>query len=429
MAAEYKLSYTAEEIDRKLGLVDKIENKPTIIEAELVNANKAISTTTGEDVSTSYGMTTDYIELKDAKHIEYYSGNGNNTICGVAFYDDNHIFLPEISKMGGGSLGITCGLIDLTSPIYQEAKYVRFTYYHYPNKDFEHFIGVIEYNNNLAGKISEIEKDYGKGLNILVFGDSITDCCNITIENDVTTQYSFIHHFYYTDADGNKIPTLKWPEILNKKMLCKEMRNYALSGATYKDAIRSTGNERQNLSYQVSLALNDLNNVGGAFLQDVFDPDVVIFALGTNDGNPNDTPESAFEKMILTETGIDIDATLENLNRENFCEAVLWSYLKIKVQFPLSLCFTVLPLQRMSDDFPTGNMRKYMQEIANKCGIIVIDGAYESGIIKANNFLNSYGETLVDGLHPNAKGHNLMARMIISAIKQHYVSFDGMNKC
>lgn len=35
--------------------------------------------------------------------------------------------------------------------------------------------------------------------------------------------------------------------------------------------------------------------------------------------------------------------------------------------------------------------------------------------------------TLKDGIHPNEKGQNMMARMIISALKTHYIPFDGMN--
>lgn len=36
--------------------------------------------------------------------------------------------------------------------------------------------------------------------------------------------------------------------------------------------------------------------------------------------------------------------------------------------------------------------------------------------------------SLKDGLHPNEKGQNMMARMIISAINSHYVSYtDGFN--
>lgn len=60
--------------------------------------------------------------------------------------------------------------------------------------------------------------------------------------------------------------------------------------------------------------------------------------------------------------------------------------------------------------------------------MIVIDGSAECGIIRELEDGTSAGASLKDGLHPNEKGQNMMARMIISAINSHYVSYtDGFN--
>jgi lysophospholipase L1-like esterase len=218
-----------------------------------------------------------------------------------------------------------------------------------------------------------------------------------------------------------------WAWIFNKYLKCNELRNYALSGASYKDAERTSGNERQNLSYQINLALADLDNAGGAFVVDHFQPDIIIMAIGTNDGTPNDTPEQAYSKIVTTSSGIDVDATLSALDRSKFCEAVLWANLMIRKYFVDSLYCVVLPIQRMSDDNPIGTLHDYIKEIAQRFGgAIIIDGAYDSGIVKSNNVTGGLGTTLKDGLHPNDVGQIMMARMIMSAVNSHYVDYTNM---
>ena len=77
--------------------------------------------------------------------------------------------------------------------------------------------------------------------------------------------------------------------------------------------------------------------------------------------------------------------------------------------------------------------------MAERYGAVIIDGYSEMGIIRDTETTNNnvdLGDTTItinsgiylkDGLHPNDKGQNLFARLIISYIKRYYVSFDGMN--
>ena len=92
--------------------------------------------------------------------------------------------------------------------------------------------------------------------------------------------------------------------------------------------------------------------------------------------------------------------------------------------FPLAMIFCSLPLQRMSSDDPIGAEREYLKEIAQRFGgAIIIDACFDSGIVKQNNVLGGLGVTLKDGLHPNEKGQNLLARAIISSVNRHYMPF------
>lgn len=273
--------------------------------------------------------------------------------------------------------------------------------------------------------------DGNRGLNVLIFGDSITDTVRITInKNKQTTAYNeVIPNNSYTDSNGNTVAFNMWPTLIRNKLDIKEMRNYAQSGASYKDDTRETGYERQNLSYQIDVAINDINNPNGVFPSSSFDPDIIIFALGTNDGIPNDTYESAMAKTVYDTDNktINVDATLASLDRTKFNEAVRYAFLKIKQQFPYAMCFCVLPLQRADIDVDFDSLHDALKKMANRYGIIVIDGTYESGIIRELNTANGLGTYLKDGLHPNEKGQNLMAQMIVSAIRRYYVSFDGLN--
>ena len=381
-----------------------------------------INSGTGAVSSSEYAKCTDFVDIGDYNTIDWNSAGGNSSVARVAFYNSEKTFLSAINTG-------TSGTVDLTDEAYTSVKYVRFSYYDYPNKVFSNFAGVLYKKDSVKSKIDTLQLVTGtyKPSNVLIFGDSITDCASFTIVDDKTTAYSMFGTNSYVNAGGDTVLYKMWPKIFGQYVPCAEIRNYARSGASYKDQT-SPDNPRRNLSYQITLALNDLPNENGAFVVNNFVPDVIIFALGTNDGQPNDTPADAYAKIVTTETGFDIDATLAALDRTKFCEAVLWAYFITRKHFPFALTLCVLPTQRMSDDYPIGNARTYLIEIAQKYGgAVLVDGAFSSGIVKENNVRSGLGATLKDGLHPNDKGQNLMARLIIGAFKQYYVPFDDMN--
>lgn len=420
-------TYSSDKIANEIGVV-KTEEVALISEVLIIKPELSydgyISSSTGNISSSSYGKCTDFVEIGLFDTLEWNTVGGNDSVARVAFYGENKNYLSALTINSG-----TEGKIDLSDSTYSLAKYVRLSYYDYPNKDFSNYRGKIYRKDSIARREDVLSRLVGtdRGVNVLIFGDSITDCATFTIVDDKTTAYNMFGTNSYTDAGGHYITYKMWAKLFEEYIPCAEIRNYARSNASYKDQV-NPDNPRRNLSYQMTLAINDLNNPNGVFKVDNFVPDVIFFALGVNDGVPNDTPENAYAKIVTTESGIDIDATLSALDKSKFCEAVLWAYFTARKHFPYSLIFTVLPLQRMANDEPIGNLRTYLEEIAKKYGgAVIIDGAYESGIVKENNVKSGLGITLKDGLHPNDKGQNMLARLIIGKYKSYYATFDYMN--
>jgi len=265
------------------------------------------------------------------------------------------------------------------------------------------------------------------GTQVLIFGDSITTTCKVIVdENKCTKEYAFYDPSNsYTDEHGNLVRFSMWPKILRDSENCEEIRNYAYSGASFKTSERAAGNERQNLHYQIDLAINDVDNPNGAFTVDHFSPDIVIFALGTNDGVPNDDYDTAMAVTVLKEDGhtVDVDETIDQLSETKFCQSARKAFMRVKRAFPMAQLYCVLPLQKAYDENNTQTLHDKLMKMAGRYGCIIIDGTFSSGITRDGNEWEGLGEHLKDGLHPNEKGQNLMARMIITSLKQHYAPF------
>lgn len=268
--------------------------------------------------------------------------------------------------------------------------------------------------------------------NILIYGDSITDTCNYTINSaNETTAVSWRNPSNsYVNGQGVTVNYSMWPKIMKDSQQVNEIRNYAMQGASYKSETRTPGNERQNLQYQIDVSFNDLDNPNGAFTVDNFSPDIVIFALGTNDGVPNDTFASAMNKSVMQNDGvsIDVNATMATLDPTKFCESARLAFMRVKKQFPAAQIYVVLPIQRSENDTSFGTIREYLTAMADRYGACIIDATATSGITRDFNTWNNLGVYLKDGLHPNELGQNMLARDIIAHIKTHYMPFgQGFN--
>lgn len=379
----------------------------------------------------------------------------SNILCSVSFLVDPNttywFYAPDMNRAyavendsetfaTGKKLGVVSA-VSTTLPVSfttgSTAKYV-FIYFHSGAYDYEankNSIVLNKYTYYGKDAIPYIPHKYlpsdlnnpVSGANILIFGDSITTCCNITIDaNHQTSAYVWKNPSNsYVDGGGSTVRYSMWPKILKESEPCGEIRNYAESGASYKTGTRESGYERQNLHYQIDVAMNDLDNPNGVFEVDDYVPDIIIFALGTNDGAPNDTYESAMAKTVLKSDNatVDVDATLLALDETKFCESARKAFLRVKQAFPMAQIYCSLPIQRANNEVNFNNTRDVLKKIAERYGCVVIDGTSNSGIIREFNDWNSLGTYLKDGLHPNEKGQNLLARTIIKAIKTHYMPF------
>lgn len=421
---KFKLKQTAQEVQ---DLLDKIPELEKSIEGfgftEVEVSDEVVfkyrsgpKVTAPENINFSFLITpdatnficcSDYISLTDYHKIESYI-QINDTYYQIAFYDGAKKFIPEISQVGENSLKLRT--IDLTDNKYSKAKYVIFCYWS-RDKFAESNRWVKMYRmdkqsiadnvenalNGFNSKLETVIKSAIDDKNILIFGDSITDSCAFTInENTQTTSYKF---------NNNS----QWPTLLNNAYKPKEIRNYAKSQGRFMDW--AADDERKKVSYQIELAFNDLTNPGGAFNQDNFTPDVVIFALGTNDGggSSSDTYEKVVAKNFdeLTYSG-------------TFGEAVRKALGTIRKKWPTVLMIVLLPIARMSSDIANHHNRELLDKLARYEGCIVLDG-FECGITRENNITSAAGETLKDGLHPNKEGSKLMARHIYKCIESHYL--------
>lgn len=404
--------------------VSEIDSIVSATDAPTMQDGYYIAKENGVRIANTVFSCTDFIRVYEGFHIkiDHYASSGT---VGCVYYKKDKTWLSYLDveyTSDGSYFGIVppdAVYLRITTQIDKQAELTYYDVRKYATSAYE-----------TASELAETGLPL-KNTQILIFGDSITDCCNISVNSDIeTTAYSFRNPSNsYVNALGETIRFSMWAKILLDSRKPLEIRNYAKTGAHYEDMSVTSGNERQNVSYQIQLALNDRLNPNGVFAVNDFKPDIVIFSLGTNDGYPNDTPSDAYAKIITDADGtININDTLTNMDRTKFCESILWAFLKVKQAFPLAQCYCVTPLESASRPTIPGNLRNYMVEIAERYNYIVIDGSYKSGITKELNVVNGLGEYLIDGLHPNEKGQNMLARLIITSLESNFCKYDeGFN--
>ena len=364
-----------------------------LVPIEIPFSKSGYVATDGTVTETINASHTDYIPVKKNDRL-FIKCNIGTSGCSISCYDESRTWIESNSIVGS---------YDGYFIVPWNVKYVIASYY---NHTFVHKCTLFPSDTHLM-----LEDKH-----ILIFGDSITECCDFTINSDdETTAVSWRNPSNSYVKDGQTITYSMWAKILKINQNCENIRDYAQSGASYKTQSRSVGNERQNLQYQITVALNDVDNPNSVFPVNNFDPNIVIFALGTNDGEPNDTFESAMSKTVYQadNVSIDVDATIANLDDTKFCESARKAYLRIKKEFPMAQIYVVLPIQRASNDTNFGTLKTYLTEMANRYGCVIVDATSHSGITRDFNTRDALGVYLKDGLHPNEKGQNLLARTIL----------------
>ena len=270
-------------------------------------------------------------------------------------------------------------------------------------------------------------------IDVLVFGDSITDTTNITIdaETDCTTAYSVKTPNNSYVKNGVTIQYAMWPTLIQRVLNIRELRNYALSGAHFYTTSNPPSNPREKLLYQVQVALNDLSNPNNVFPNDDFYPDIIIVACGINDGNiAEGSFETTMNKTVMNQagTGVDVEATMTALNQQNPEDAARYVFMLLKQTFPESLFLYVNPLQQTyGTNAERLTAREELRKMAEQYDFVNLDGFGQFGVVRDFETREQIGLLTKDGLHPNEKGQNLYARNIVQAIKRYYLPLNKFN--
>lgn len=336
----------------------------------------------------SQSAASDFIFIGDAKILffnnlpEY---TGFNRYCAFYTADKEFINLRHISP----------SVRQAVVSAFDGAAYCRFSLYQRwtsGSKDFEattvsfirflDYAPINEYLSKIGGfNIPKISIDVlanTRGKKALIFGDSITETASIS--DDGAT---------YTEG-----ARLNWPSFALPLLRISSFKNYAKSGATYKDA--SGGSTRQDLSEQINMAIKDSAND---------DANIIIMALGTNDGAANiGSYDAAMSKT-----------TLDSLDRGNLYEALRWAMWTLRAKYPNAKFFVGLPIQRTDREQPE-DLLTAIKKMAHRYNFIIIDATNKSGIVRDFEVAGANGLFLSDGLHPNAAGSEKLGALYANEI-------------
>lgn len=139
------------------------------------------------------------------------------------------------------------------------------------------------------------------------------------------------------------------------------------------------------------------------------EPDVFIFAMGTNDGNLGSAQEALKGKGLD-----DVDVT-------TMAGGARWSIQTIIERYPKCRVFVCTPIHTANEEHNEINRKKIeiLREICCALSVQMIDCYSECGITE--KLENGHGQRyLRDGLHPVEEGQQLMGRYIAKEIRNNY---------
>lgn len=306
-----------------------------------------------------------------------------SSMCAIAWYDNNGAFISESAVIPSAQISHSTQVWDVAIP--PTAKY------------FISCTHIKESYKCIMYDSTRWEDEWIDG--VLVLGDSISDNgLQINTSNGTSTTYKL-----QSTAENRGG---RWQIDLAANLCIKDLRSYAASGGHWCDFTGATS--RQQLSEQISLAIADSTNPNGIFLRDLFSPNIIIIALGTNDAH--------FISQGVTEMGSVTSAmskSFDSLDATIFCDAVRKWLETLRTEWPTAKIYCSLPLQRQSNaNDVILSMTSPMTELCRNYGVRVINSTYESGICQSN-----FSSTLADGLHPNLDGQAMLADTILRQVR------------
>lgn len=139
------------------------------------------------------------------------------------------------------------------------------------------------------------------------------------------------------------------------------------------------------------------------------EPDIFVFALGTNDDPTRlGTVDAAFASSSLPSVTDELLRTTTG--------AMRWCIQKIHTEYPKCKIFWSTPIQSTNDTRQNANITKIpvMAEVANRLSAKIIDQWNDSGISAIMEKASAY--YLRDGIHPNANGVEAMGRLAVAEL-------------
>ena len=201
-----------------------------------------------------------------------------------------------------------------------------------------------------------------KNITINFLGDSITEGYGTTAQNKVFHQ------------------------IIKEKYNMKHAYNYGVGGTRIaRQIVPSKENTIWDLTFELRSEIMDRN------------ADAIIVFGGTNDFGHGDAPFG----------------TVDSEDKYTFCGAVNSLVNKLKQDFPNAKLIFMTPIHRAGEEQPSlpdsKNLEDYVNAILTICKnhkVPVID------LFNINPLDPTDKEVVPDGLHPNDKGHAIMAQVI-----------------
>ncbi len=203
----------------------------------------------------------------------------------------------------------------------------------------------------------------------------------------------------------------KWWKALPFMLSFKNKTNYARSGATWSHTV-STPYNITDLNGATS-ANNVIWNQFNRMMSDISAgsisaPDVVIILAGTNDySRPMGDVNRVFDWSISYSN---LDPTDERL--QTVAGAIRYVCELLVKSFPTIRIILATPILRRDDNGNTMLVRNTIVECAKRMSIGIIDQTLESGFSPFN-----LPNLLIDGLHPNTDGGEVLARFLSGKIR------------
>lgn len=197
-----------------------------------------------------------------------------------------------------------------------------------------------------------------------------------------------------TEGVGTSCDTRRFTDILKRRFMLAEARNYGIGGTRYARQTQPSDDPR-----------NDLDFCSRVCEMEV-DADIIIVFGGTNDFGHGDAPLGSFSDRTS----------------DTFYGACHVLYTRLIERYPAALIVILTPLHRENEDelhgdgskaFPMAPLSTYVgiiRQVAEFYSLPVLDLFAQSGMQPRVSVIKQC--YCPDGLHPNDAGHEILAAKI-----------------